>query len=178
MTRMKGRDLTPLLRQPVNPTFSRDRGGVLFCYSQLMVHDPRFTRFLYETLLDKSVAMAERVKTVESFPIDWSLRVAIRSITDERYKFSRYFSFRGFNTPTTLDALRANNDLELYDLRNDPDELVNLAADFDANRDLIATMNAKLNALIAAEIGVDDGSFLPFKDFIDWGKATPAGVNL
>ena len=178
MARMKGRDLTPLLRQPVNPAFSRDRGGVLFCYSQLMVHDPKFTKFLYETLLDKSVAMAERVKTVEAFPIDWSLRVAIRSITDERYKFSRYFSFRGFNTPSTLDALRANNDLELYDLRNDPDELVNLAADFDANRDLIATMNAKLNALIAAEIGVDDGSFLPFKDFIDWATATPAGVNL
>ena len=178
MARMKGRDLTPLLSQPVNPAFSRERGGVLFCYSQLMVHDPKFTKFLYETLLDKSVAMTERVKTVESFPIDWSLRVAIRSITDERYKFSRYFSFRGFNTPTTLEALRANNDLELYDLRNDPDELVNLAADFDANRDLIGTMNAKLNALIAAEIGVDDGSFLPFKDFIDWGKATPAGVNL
>ena len=39
-------------------------------------------------------------------------------------------------------------------------------------------MNAKLNALIAAEIGLDDGSFLPFKDFIDWSKATPAGVNL
>ena len=32
-------------------------------------------------------------------------------------------------------------------------------------------MNAKLNALIAAEIGVDDGSFLPFKDFVDWGNA-------
>jgi arylsulfatase A-like enzyme len=178
MMRLKGRDLTPLLSQPVNPAFSRQRGGVLFCYSQLMVHDPKFTAFLYETLLDKSVAMTERVNTVESFPIDWSLRVAIRSITDERYKFSRYFSFRNFNTPRTLDELRANNDLELYDLRNDPDEVVNLAADFDANRDLIAAMNAKLNALIAAEIGVDDGSFLPFKDFIDWGKATPAGVNL
>ena len=48
----------------------------------------------------------------------------------------------------------------------------------DTNRDLIARMNAKLNALIAAEIGVDDGSFLPFKDFIDWGKATSAAVNL
>ena len=48
---------------------------------------------------------------------------------------------------------------------------MNLAYDFDANRDLIAAMNAKLNALIAAEIGVDDGSFLPLKDWIDWDKA-------
>ena len=104
--------------------------------------------------------------------------MAIRSITDERYRFTRYFSFRGFNTPTTLDALRANNDLELYDLRADPDEATNLAYDFDANRDLIASMNAKLNALIASEIGVDDGSFMRLKDWIDWDKAGPASVNL
>ena len=178
MARMKGKDLTPLLRQPANPAFSEARGGVLFCYSQLMVHDPKFTQFLYETLLNRSIAKADQVRTIESFPIDWSLRVAIRSITDGRYKFSRYFSFRQFNTPTTLDQLQALNDLELYDLRADPDEVVNLAYDFDANRELIAAMNAKLNALIAAEIGVDDGSFLPLKDWIDWDKAAPASVNL
>ena len=98
---------------------------------------------------------------------------------DERYKFSRYFSFREFNTPATLEELRAKNDLELYDLRNDPDETVNLAYDFDRNRDLIATMNAKLNALIAREIGIDDGSFLPLKDWINWNEARPeSAVNI
>ena len=178
MTRMKGKDLTALLRQPVNPEFSRTRGGVLFCYSQLMVHDPGFTKFLYETLRNKEIAKVDQLRAIELFPIDWSLRVAIRSITDERYRFTRYFPFRGFNTPPPLADLRAKNDLELYDLQADPDEVVNLATDFDTNRDLIARMNAKLNALIAAEIGVDDGSFLPFKDFIDWGKATSAAVNL
>ena len=178
MALMKGKDISPLLRQPVNPEFSRTRGGVLFCYSQLMVHDPKFTKFFYETVHNKSIAKTTQLQTIESFPIDWSLRVAIRSITDERYRFTRYFSFRGFNTPTTLDALRANNDLELYDLRADPDEATNLAYDFDANRDLIASMNAKLNALIAGEIGVDDGSFLPLKNWIDWDKAGPASVNL
>ena len=178
MVRMKGKDLTPLLSQPANPAFSEARGGVLFCYSQLMVHDPKFTQFLYETLMNRSIAKADQFRTIEAFPIDWSLRVAIRSITDGRYKFSRYFSFRGFNTPTTLAELRAKNDLELYDLRADPDEVVNLAHEFDANRDLIAAMNAKLNVLIANEIGVDDGSFLPLTDWIDWDKAGPASVNL
>jgi len=178
MALMKGKDITPLLRQPVNPEFSRTRGGVLFCYSQLMVHDPKFTKFFYETVHNKSIAKTAQLQTIEAFPIDWSLRVAIRSITDERYRFTRYFPFRGFNTPTTLDALRANNDLELYDLRADPDEATNLAYDFDANRDLIASMNAKLNALIANEIGVDDGSFLPLKDWIDWSRAGPASANL
>jgi arylsulfatase A-like enzyme len=178
LARMKGRDIGPLLRQPINPEFTRARGGVLFCYSQLMVHDPGFTKFMYETLRDKSIARADQLKTLESLPIDWSLRVAIRSITDERYRFTRYFPFRGFNTPRSLDDLRANNDLELYDLQADPGEVVNLAYAFDRHRDLIGRMNEKLNALIASEIGVDDGSFLPFKDFIDWGTATKAGMNL
>ena len=83
MARMKGKDLTPLLSQPANPAFSGTRGGVLFCYSQLMVHDPKFTKFLYETLLNKSIAKADQLRTIEAFPIDWSLRVAIRSIIDE-----------------------------------------------------------------------------------------------
>ena len=178
MARMKGKDLTPLLRQPVNPAFSQSRGGVLFCYSQLMVHDPGFTNSSTRRCTTNRSPRPTISRRSSFFPIDWSLRVAIRSITDERYRFTRYFPFRGFNTPTTLDDLRAKNDLELYDLRNDPDEVINLAYNFDANRDLIAAMNAKLNALIAAEIGVDDGSFLPFKDFVDWGKATPASVNL
>ncbi len=178
MARMKGKDLVPLLHRPTNPEFTNARGGVLFCYSQLIVHDPQFTRFLMEMLESKSLTRAAQHRTIESFPVDWSLRVAIRSITDGRHKFSRYFSFRQYNTPATLEQLRAMNDLELYDLRADPEEVVNLAYDFDGNRDLIATMNAKLNALIAAEIGVDDGSFLPLKDWIDWDKARPGALNL
>jgi len=178
MAQMKGRDFSPLLRQPVNPGFTRNRGGTLFCYSQLMVHDATFTRTLYETLLDKSIVRSERFQKIESFPIDWTLRVCIRSIVDERYKFSRYFSFRGFNTPATLEELRTNNDLELYDLANDPDEIVNLAHDFAGNRDLIAMMNAKLNALIAHEIGTDDGRFMHLDQWIDWKNARPTAVNL
>jgi arylsulfatase A-like enzyme len=178
MARMKGKDLTPLLKQPVNPQFSQARGGVLFCYSQLMVHDPKFTAFLYETLLNRSIARTSLYQKIEQFPIDWSLRVAIRSVTDERYRFTRYFSFRGFNTPTTLDELQTNNDLELYDLRDDPDEVMNLAQDFDTHRDLIGTMNAKLNALIANEIGADDGSFMQLDGWVDWDKARPSSLNL
>ena len=137
-------------------------------------HEGRSTR----RCSNKSIARSDRFRKIESFPIDWKLRVCIRSIVDERYKFSRYFSFRGFNTPTTLEELRANNDLELYDLLNDPDEMVNLAHDFERNRDLIAMMNAKLNALIAREIGTDDGSFMKLDEWIDWKDARPTAVNL
>ncbi|MDD4613616.1 MAG: MYXO-CTERM sorting domain-containing protein, partial [Synergistaceae bacterium] len=41
---------------------------------------------------------------------------------------------------------------------NDPDEMHNLAASPEANRELILDLNARLNALIAHEIGVDDGA--------------------
>ena len=102
----------------------------------------------------------------------------IRSIVDERYKFSRYFSFKEFNTPKTLEELKAKNDLELYDLQADPQELNNLAYAFEKNKDLIWSMNLKLNALIEREIGKDDGSFLPFSDWINWNGARKQMMNV
>ena len=143
-----------------------------------MVHDPKFTKELYTVVQDQTISRLEQYKKIESFPVDWSLSVCIRSVTDERYKFSRYFPFTGFNMPQTLDELIAKNDVELYDLQQDPDELNNLAADFPANKDLIARMNAKLNQLIVREIGQDDGSFLPLKDWINWDHARPGLVNI
>jgi arylsulfatase A-like enzyme len=74
----------------------------------------------------------------------------------ERYKFTRYFS-TDFNTSTTLEELLEKNDIELYDLQNDPQELVNLAANPENREELILELNALLNQLIAEEIGVDDG---------------------
>ena len=72
----------------------------------------------------------------------------------------------------------SNNDLELYDLVNDPDEVVNLAHDFERNRDLIAMMNGKLNALIAREIGADDGRFMHLDRWVHWKAARPTVINL
>jgi len=39
-------------------------------------------------------------------------------------------------------------------------------------------MNAKLNALIAREIGIDDGSFMDLKGWIDWNKTGPEAINI
>jgi hypothetical protein len=60
-----------------------------------------------------------------------------------------------------VEELLANNDVALYDLRIDPEEMNNLADPDNPNynEELLATMNAKLNDLIATEIGEDKALF-------------------
>ena len=84
-----------------------------------------------------------------------------RGVFDGRYKFARWFSPGDHHTPTSWTTLLARNDLELIDTHTDPHEVVNLANNLSENRDLIMTMNRKLNQVIAREVGVDDGSYLP-----------------
>jgi len=51
--------------------------------------------------------------------------------------------------------------VELFELRTDPHELNNLAIDRKKSGDLLEAMNAKLNALLDAEVGEDVGQMLP-----------------
>jgi hypothetical protein len=82
-------------------------------------------------------------------------------VFDGQYKFARYYAPANFNTPETLEQILRNNDLQLFDLKNDPLEAHNLAVDREKNKDLILRMNVLLNELIAKEVGKNDGSFLP-----------------
>ena len=86
---------------------------------------------------------------------------------DGRYKYSRYFSPIDHNRPTTVEEIFAANDVELFDLQEDPHEMNNLARD-KSKQELLLTMNDKLNQLIEEEVGVDDGSHLPDLDDVDW----------
>ena len=62
---------------------------------------------------------------------------------------------------TTLEQILRHNDVQLFDLKNDPLETHNLALDPEKNKELILRMNALLNELMAKEVGRNDGSFLP-----------------
>jgi hypothetical protein len=67
------------------------------------------------------------------------LRYAIRGMFDGRHKYLRYYGVGGGTTPTTgparapkkfdVDSAFEDQDHELYDLQEDPYELVNLAMD-------------------------------------------------
>ncbi len=89
--------------------------------------------------------------------IDVSARGMVRGIVTDQYKFARYFSPVNFNNPTTMEELFANNDVQLFDLKADPEEMVNLAADPEQNAELIMQLNDLLNQTISREIGQDDG---------------------
>jgi arylsulfatase len=80
---------------------------------------------------------------------------------DGQYKFARYYAPDDFNTPETLAQILDHNDVQLFDLKNDPLETHNLALDPQRNKELILRMNALLNELIAKEVGKNDGGFLP-----------------
>jgi hypothetical protein len=158
-----GYDLSGALQQPDQPGERRRRAeGVLMTWDGLSIFDPDVYRKIDEIRTKR--AAGERVKISDYTPlIDLSKRGFMRGIFDGRYKFARYFSPLDYHVPEDLETLLALNDLELYDTEADPDELNNLAhPDNPAyNPQLIETMNGKLNKLIMAEIGSDEGQNLP-----------------
>ena len=83
--------------------------------------------------------------------------------SDAKHFPTATFGLAHYNLPESVEALMADNDVALYNLQKDPEEMDNLAnpdnPGFD--RELLETMNTKLNALIAAEIGVDEPILKP-----------------
>jgi arylsulfatase len=158
-----GKDLSSLLDSPEEARIDAVRDGALFNFNMVLYMDPAFLRSGLELWRQKQAGQI----TTEAFQAqltslrpDLGSRGHIRSIFDGRYSFSRYFAPTRFNTPTTLEDLGANNDVELYDLETDPNELNNLAMDASMHGELLQAMNEKLNRLIEVEVGVDDGAFL------------------
>jgi arylsulfatase len=82
-----------------------------------------------------------------------------RGVFDGRYKLVRYFGLAHYNLPQSVEELLTNNDVALYNLQNDPEEMNNLANPENPGYDeeLLARINDKLNALIMDEIGDDRG---------------------
>jgi len=84
----------------------------------------------------------------------------IRSMPSSRILWAAHY-----NQPDSIEDLLANNDVALYDLQMDPEEM-NILADQENpgyDEELLNTMNVKLNTLIEAEIGEDKPIFEPSK---------------
>lgn len=152
---LPGQDFSSLLRDPDAAEPDAIREAVLFNYVGLQTVDA-----LYMTRVCRDIAHGRFAPSFAEAKPDMQGRGFISFVFDGRYKFSRYYSPDDFNTPTTLEELLASNEIELFDLKTDPDEMVNLGLDAEANKALILRMNDLLNRMIAKEVGVNDGAWL------------------
>lgn len=98
----------------------------------------------------------------DDLPYDLTKRRLHRGIHDGTHKWARYFAPAQHHTPERWEELAELNDLELYELRRDPNEISNLAHGADAAHiALMMQLNEKVNRLVATEIGTDNGSEYP-----------------
>src|SRR5262249_32662937 len=139
---LPGKDLAPVLSNPAAADVHAARENVLFTYSALCTNDSTLLKVAGEAIAANKSPKNETEKA--GYKPDLKKRGSVRTVFDGRYKFSRYFAPVERNNPTTLDDLYKANDPELFDLRTDAEETVNLAADREKNKDLIAAMSAKL----------------------------------
>ncbi len=137
-SKLPGYSLMPL----ISGSKDKVRDASLFCYEMLSM-----------TAVDFGVdAEGNTTRT-----LNLDSRGMVRGIITDQYKFVRYFNPLNFNMPSTMEELFENNDVQLFDLKDDPEEINNLAADSENNKELIMQMNDLLNRTINREIGEDNG---------------------
>jgi arylsulfatase len=151
---LPGHDFSPLLADPEKASVHALRPAVLFNYVGVLTVDGDYLR---ERSGNRN--LGRPVPPVTQAKLD--KRGFLSFVFDGRYKFARYYAPTAFNTPQTLEEIFKNNDVQLFDLESDPDEMHNLAVEPEKNRATILRMNGLLNELMAKEVGFNDGRFLP-----------------
>lgn len=154
---LKGIDIAATAASPSART-ERDRIGILYDYGVSHYWDPVFTEKAIEkqSPIDKLFLIRNALATGMFFP-SLNNPGLFRGVFDGRYKFARYFRPSQHHTPEDFETLKRLNQLELYDTLADPNELTNLALDAERHQEVIMRLNAMTNALVAREVGVDDG---------------------
>jgi arylsulfatase len=150
---LPGHDFSSLLAAPEKAGVQAMRPAVLFNYVGLGTVDSD-----YLTKVMSSLATRQPPPELSAAKLD--KRGFLSFVFDGRYKFTRYYAPTAFNTPQTMEEIFKGNDVQLFDLQKDPDEMHNLALAPEKNKELILRMNGLLNDLIAKEVGVNDGRFL------------------
>jgi arylsulfatase len=172
-----GCDFAGLINDPEKADLHKVRPAVLYNYVGLSSVDSNFL-----TPAVRGAVEGKGAPPVKDINLD--KRGFLLFVFDGRYKLGRFYAPSTFNTPQTLDQLFKFNDVQLFDLKEDPDEMRNLALEPEKHREVILRLNALLNEFTAKEIGVNDGSFLPeaarpkkttLKPQFDY--ATPAGAQ-
>jgi len=174
---LKGYDLSGVVCDPasVGPRGSSATPGKgsLMTYDMIATIDAEWFSRNATKVFDAAAAQAgqEFHRGLESFKgmldeigvPNLEKREMFRGIFDGRYKLVRYFGLGHYNRPASVKQLLVDNDVALYDLLLDPEEMDNLAIPTNPkySEELLSAMNQKLNALIDGEIGEDKALFTP-----------------
>src|SRR5262245_11901017 len=145
---LPGHDFSALLAEPEKASLTSVRPAVLFNYVGPSTVDGDYLGQVMSNLfLNKPSPPLSQAKLDKRGFLSFAF--------DGRYKFARYYAPTALNTPQTLEELFKSNDVQLFDLQTDPEEMRNLALEPDKNRATILRMNALLNDLLAKEVGSD-----------------------
>ena len=169
---LPGIDFSSLLASPENASLHAIRNGVLFNYNMFAYIDGDF--LLQAVAYIKQGGNPRELKEAGIIP-NMMKRGAMRMVYDGQYVYTRYFSPKQHNRPTTLEEIYRYNDVELFDTAADPLEMKNLATEGKQYQDLIMAMNEKLNGLIDTEVGDDRGQMLPGETGAVW-EVTPESM--
>lgn len=159
LSTLPGKDMSSLVFDPMGDDIRED--GVLHIYSALYTGSPNVRRKRAAISYADDDVERSRLASEPPYFVEFENRSFYRGVSDGRYRFARYFSPQDHHAPESWEDLIGRNDLELYDTVEDPLEENNLAANADAHRELILDLNAKINRLVAAEVGIDDGRHMP-----------------
>ncbi len=163
---LPGRNFAGVLSNPRAAGLNSVRESVLFTFSGISANDSEVIRFVSEAR-----AAGRDPKSVlkeAGYRPNMKKRGSLRMAFDGRYKLTRYFSPVERNQPRDLDELFRWNDVELFDLANDPNEMTNLALDRERHAEVLLSMTRKLDTVMRAEFGPDDGAEMPPFEGIDW----------
>jgi arylsulfatase A-like enzyme len=149
-----GHDFSRLILRPLGANVHAIRKGVLFNYIGISTIDGQY-------LLTTLVSSFSHKPLPPLSQVNLSKRGFLSFVFDGRYKFARFYAPNKINTPLTIEEILQNNDVQLFDLQEDPLEMNNLALQYEKNKQLILQMNTLLNALMEQEVGPSSLAFLP-----------------
>jgi arylsulfatase A-like enzyme len=153
---LPGHDFSGVLANAEGASPQAVRPGVLFNYVSPMTIDSGYLLAAMNELMQDKPA-----PSLTELQPKLNKRGFLSFAFDGQYKLARYYAPDDFNSPETLEQILGHNDVQLFDLKDDPLETRNLALDPEKNKEVIFRMNALLNQLMAKEVGKNDGSFLP-----------------
>lgn len=161
-----GYDLASSLEDPAAPgRRGEEAGAILLSYSAFYTGSPEVRRKAARISMEPDAVKRAVEATKPPYFVEYERRTFYRGLFDGRYRFARYFSPRDHHTPRNWAHLSGRNDLELYDTLADPLEMTNLALEGETRSEQLMALSERLNALVAREVGPDDGRHLPGPEF-------------